>query len=59
MTIFSILSLLCRAIGLKNWAEDLWERHEERLSRNAATKVDRLSDADVTDRLLKNYKRDD
>ena len=57
MTWLSILSGICRALGLFSYADQLWQSHKLSEARNAANKVFSMSDAAVTKQLSK-YDRD-
>ena len=57
MTIFSVLSFIFRAIGLASWAENFLQKHEQKVAKDAADKVNRMSDAGV-DNSLHKWERD-
>lgn len=58
MSIFSLLGLLCRLIGLISLAEHFYARHEKKVANNAQSEDIRLSDDAVADKLRKQYSRD-
>ena len=51
MTWLSILSCICRAIGLFSWADKLWIAHEAKI------KAQEVSNAPITDKEESDYFR--
>ena len=51
MSLFSILSGLCRAIGLYRLADGYWQKHKFQEARNARDKVAAMSDSELDERV--------
>jgi hypothetical protein len=55
---WALLSAICNALRLFSLAENFWQRHLDRKAQFAESKVDLMSDADVTNELRTEWRRD-